>query len=124
MIRIQLDLPEEKVQELDRLMEEAKIRTRKDLFNSAFTLLAWALNERSEGRTIASLDERTGNYKELVMPFFSFVRREPTHGNTEGGSGLTATNGETRGRVTRLGGKARSRTAGVITAAPRKRVER
>jgi len=75
MIRIQLDLPEERVRQLDDLMEAAHITTRKDLFNSALTLLAWAVDEREKGRVIASLDENTGKYKELVMPFFSFLKK-------------------------------------------------
>jgi hypothetical protein len=73
-MRIQLDLPEEKVQELDDLMREVNITTRKDLFNTALTLLVWVVNERKGGRIIASLDEEDDSYKELVMPFFSFLR--------------------------------------------------
>lgn len=68
MVRIQLELPVEKVQELEELMEQAKISTKKDLINNALTLLEWALNEKKEGRTIASINEKTMSYKELVMP--------------------------------------------------------
>ena len=77
MIRIQLDLPAGKVRELDELMEEANIGTRKDLFNTALTLLAWVVDERKEGKKIASVDEDKDTYKELVMPFFAFLRRKP-----------------------------------------------
>jgi len=49
MVRIQLDLPEEQVKELDELMRETHIGTRKDLFNNA-------------------MDEENGTAKELVMP--------------------------------------------------------
>lgn len=38
MIRIQLDLADDRVAELRTLMEEARIATRKDLFNNALTL--------------------------------------------------------------------------------------
>jgi len=68
MIRVQLDLPEEQVRELDELMKEAKIATRKDLFNNALTLFQWAVKSKRAGRIIASLDEKSGNAKELVMP--------------------------------------------------------
>jgi metal-responsive CopG/Arc/MetJ family transcriptional regulator len=71
VLRIQLDLPEEKVKELDALMEETGISTRKDLLNTALTFLAWITKERKENRIIVSLDEQTGSYKELVMPHFS-----------------------------------------------------
>ncbi len=73
MIRIQFELPEEKVEELDTLMKEAHITTRKDLFNNALTLLEWAIKERKTGRTIASVDEDNKKYKELVMPVLSAV---------------------------------------------------
>ena len=49
MVRIQLELPEEQVQALDKLMEKINLRTRKDLFNNALTLLEWAVKEKSAG---------------------------------------------------------------------------
>jgi metal-responsive CopG/Arc/MetJ family transcriptional regulator len=68
MIRIQLDLPEEQVKELDELMKETKVATRKDLFNNALTLFQWAVKAKRAGRIVASVDEGTGTAKELVMP--------------------------------------------------------
>ena len=68
MVRIQLDLPEEQVKELDALMEKTKLSTRKELFNNALTLLQWAVKAKQAGRVIASLDEESGKAKELVMP--------------------------------------------------------
>ena len=68
MIRIQLDLPEEQVKELDELMRETKVATRKDLFNNALTLFQWAVKAKRSGRIIASVDEENRTSKELVMP--------------------------------------------------------
>ncbi|HEY1950019.1 MAG TPA: hypothetical protein VGG97_23620 [Bryobacteraceae bacterium] len=68
MVRIQLDLPEEQVKELDELMRETNIVTRKDLFNNALTLFQWAVKAKRAGRIIASIDELNGTSKELVMP--------------------------------------------------------
>lgn len=68
MIRIQLDLPEEQVKELDELMRQTNITTRKELFNNALTLFQWAVKAKRAGRIIASLDEQSGSAKELVMP--------------------------------------------------------
>lgn len=125
MIRIQLDLPESRVEELDGLMREAHITTRKDLFNSALTLLAWALSERNKGRIIASLDESSGGYKELVMPFFSFIKKpgeEKGTNNGQSGSGHIAAKISDVARQSASGaveprrgalGKAKSKTAGV-----------
>src|SRR5256885_2020634 len=67
VVRIQLDFPQEKVDELNALMGKAGITTRKDLFNNALSLLAWAIKEREEGNLIASINEATDTYKELVM---------------------------------------------------------
>jgi metal-responsive CopG/Arc/MetJ family transcriptional regulator len=61
-------LPEDQVKELDRLMEETKLSTRKDLFNNALTLFQWAVKAKRAGRIIASIDEESGTSKELVMP--------------------------------------------------------
>lgn len=67
-MRIQLDLPESKVNELKALMEETGTESYKDFFNTALTLTKWAIREVESGRVIASLDEATGKYKELAMP--------------------------------------------------------
>ena len=68
MIRIQMDMPEDQVKELDELMKETKLATRKDLFNNALTLFQWAVKAKRAGRIITSLDERSQTSKELVMP--------------------------------------------------------
>jgi hypothetical protein len=73
--RVQLDFPEDKVKELDALMKEGEIRTRKDLFNNALTLLVWAVNETREGRVVTSINEGQGTYKQLAMPIFDAVAR-------------------------------------------------
>ncbi len=74
MVRIQLDLPEDQVKELDELMKETGIVTRKDLFSNALTLFQWAVKSKRSGRIVASLDEETGNAKEIVMPALENVR--------------------------------------------------
>jgi metal-responsive CopG/Arc/MetJ family transcriptional regulator len=66
--RIQLELPEDRVRELDELMDQTGLSTRKDLLNQALTLFKWALRERQAGRMIASVDEAQNRYKELSMP--------------------------------------------------------
>ena len=72
-IRIQFELPEDKVKDLEKLMKEADINTRKDLFNNALTLLEWAIKEKKTGRIIASIDEQKHRYKELIMPALAAV---------------------------------------------------
>jgi hypothetical protein len=68
MTRIQLDLPDDQIKELDDLMKETRLATRKDLFNNALTIFQWAVKAKRAGRIIASLDEHGGPAKELVMP--------------------------------------------------------
>jgi metal-responsive CopG/Arc/MetJ family transcriptional regulator len=68
MVRIQLDLPDEQVAELDKRMAETKLRTRKDFFNNALTLFDWAIKEKKAGRLIAAIDESQNIVKELLMP--------------------------------------------------------
>ena len=75
MVRIQFELPEEKVAELKKLMEESGIKTRKDLLNNALMLLEWAISERRAGRTIVSVDEKKNRYKEVLMPILSSIAR-------------------------------------------------
>ena len=78
MTRIQLELPEERVQELERLMGETGIQTKKDLLNDALTLFQWAVRERQAGRMIASVDETNQRYKELAMSSLERAREQAT----------------------------------------------
>lgn len=68
-MRIQLEMPEARVQELKKLMEDAGFETYKDLFNNSLTLLEWAINEVKNGKVLASVDEQSEKYRVLVMPF-------------------------------------------------------
>jgi metal-responsive CopG/Arc/MetJ family transcriptional regulator len=75
MVRIQLDLPDDQVAELDKLMEETRLTTRKDLFNNALTLFLWAVKAKKAGRIIASVDENQ-HIRELVMPSIENIPSE------------------------------------------------
>ncbi len=68
MVRIQLELPEGRVAELDELAARLHLRTRKDLLNTAITLLEWAASEKTAGHKIASVDMESQVLRELVMP--------------------------------------------------------
>jgi hypothetical protein len=74
--RLQIDLEEGQMKELEQMMQEGRVRTKKDLFNAALTLLRWAMKERRAGKIIASVDEASDTYKELEMPVLSEVRAE------------------------------------------------
>jgi len=71
--RVQFELPNDKVRQLEGLTEETNIRTKKELINNALTLLEWAVKEKRLGHEIASIDEKENVYKELIMPALSNV---------------------------------------------------
>lgn len=75
-MRIQIDLPNEKVQELKALMKTVGLETYKDLINNALTLLNWTVTEVQAGRSIAAVDEVANKYRELAMPIFEQAKRE------------------------------------------------
>ena len=91
MVRIQLDLPDEQVAELDRRMAETKLRTRKDFFNNALTLFDWAIKQKKAGRVIAAIDSSQDIVKELLMPALENVSisavQEETVGTRSGSAG-------------------------------------
>lgn len=75
-MRIQFDLNESKVRELDTLMRTIGVSTKKELFDNALTFLEWAVNEikNDPDRVIGSINEKTDSYKELQMSVFSNAR--------------------------------------------------
>jgi metal-responsive CopG/Arc/MetJ family transcriptional regulator len=76
MKRLQFELPEERVKELDNLAERTGLKTRVQLFNAALTLFEWAVRERETGRIIASIDEKRDRYKEVDMPGLPHISTE------------------------------------------------
>jgi hypothetical protein len=72
-MRLQLDLPEARIQELRALMDAADLETYKELFNNALTLLEWALAESRAGRVLASMEEAPAHARVLVMPLLQRV---------------------------------------------------
>lgn len=76
MQRVQFDIPEDRLAELQKLMDLCGIETRKDLFNNALTLLQWAVRESTQGRTIASVGADEKSYRELQMPILLNASRQ------------------------------------------------
>ena len=66
--RVQLDFSPTVIERMNRSMDICELETRKDLFNSALSLLDWAVGEVLKGRVIASLDEENKHYTRLAMP--------------------------------------------------------
>lgn len=75
-MRLQLDLDDSGVQLLDELKEATGLRTNKELFNTAITLLEWAVKQRQRGRIIASMDEQDKNYREVLIPALEYAAKQ------------------------------------------------
>ena len=71
IVRFQFELEKSKAAELDALMKETGVTTKKELINNALTLLKWAVKETKRGHSIASIDEENSRYRELQMPILS-----------------------------------------------------
>jgi len=73
--RIQFDLREDKLREIEQAMKLMGISTKKQYLDYAFTLLKWAQSQAQNGRIVVGLDEKTGYYKELSMPPLDEARK-------------------------------------------------
>lgn len=84
MQRLQFELPDEKLRELDIIREETGLSTNKELMSNALSLFLWAVREVKRGRAIASVDEANEKYREVWMPALeNVVTRAATPSATE-----------------------------------------
>ena len=67
-MKIQLEIPKDREQELQSLKSATALVTYKDLFNNALSIFEWAVKETQEGRIIAVVDEGGMEYRALKMP--------------------------------------------------------
>src|SRR3712207_1548361 len=87
LIRLQVEIEPEHMEELEELQVLGGLRTKKDLWNNAITLLKWAAREEARGASICSINEEEGTFKELELPFLqtyaSNVRRKLRRDNPD-----------------------------------------
>jgi len=76
MQRIQFELTDDQVKDIEKLMKRTGTSTKREFFNNAIAILEWAVDESSDGRKIASMDDSSHSYKELVMPIFRAAKQE------------------------------------------------
>lgn len=74
-VRMQFDLPENRMDELDKLMERCDISTRKELFSYALSMLEWAVSESELGHDIAAIDRDKKQFFSLRMPVLNAAKR-------------------------------------------------
>lgn len=72
-IRLQLEMTESKIAELDALAELTGLGTRTALLNNALSMFKWAIGHRAEGKIIAAIESDEDNYIELGMPALDAV---------------------------------------------------
>ncbi len=81
-MRLNFEFPEERVNELKSLQTQTNSETMKELFNSALTMLEWAIEEVKHGNEIAAVNEEAKMYRVFVTPALERVarkyRRQPT----------------------------------------------
>ena len=74
-VRMQFDLPENRMDELEKLMERCDISTRKELFSYALSMLEWAVTEAGLGHDIAAIDREKKQFFSLRMPVLDAAKR-------------------------------------------------
>lgn len=77
-MRMQFEFVEELIGEMETLQKEIGATSKKELFNNAYVLLAWATRQIKSGKIIAALDEGDGSYSELLMPIFESIKAKRT----------------------------------------------
>jgi hypothetical protein len=71
-VRYQIEIDDEQMADLEALRTLGGLRTKKDLVNTALTLLKWAAKRKAQGWSIVCVSE-TGAEMELDMPFLDAV---------------------------------------------------
>ena len=74
-IRVQIDLPVDRVREIDELMKLSGIGTRKLYIEYSLAVMKWALAQSRDNRAVVSFNETTNSYKELSMPPLDNIRQ-------------------------------------------------
>lgn len=54
--------------ELESLMKETDIKTKREFIDAAVFLLIWSIDETKAGRIVGSYTERGNEFKEVVIP--------------------------------------------------------
>ncbi len=69
--RVQLDLSESEHAEMERLMAQSGLKTKREFVSNALTLFRWAAREVAGGSVIAAIPRNGNPMKQLEMPCLS-----------------------------------------------------
>ena len=67
-MRLNFEFTKEQVDQLNKLKLKTGVSSMKELFNNAFMMLDWAVDEVQEGREIAALAVEQDSYRIFVTP--------------------------------------------------------
>lgn len=72
--RLQIDLSDERMAAFDALIDEGGLKTRKDVFDYAMSILHWAVNGAREGMELAMVDQARKDITILRTPMLDHVK--------------------------------------------------
>jgi hypothetical protein len=75
MKRLQIDIDDAQLAELETLMVDTGIGTKRELFQNSVMFLLWAVESLKKGHKIGSLDSE-GKFCEILTPAFYKVRKK------------------------------------------------
>ena len=73
-VRLQVDILRQQLEELESLQKLGGLRSKRELWDTAFTLLKWATKKKTQGFSVGSMSP-DGRYTELEMPFLEDLAR-------------------------------------------------
>jgi len=73
-VRLQVDILKQQLEELESLQKLGGLRSKRELWDTAFTLLKWATKKKTQGFSVGSLSP-DGRYTELEMTFLEDLAR-------------------------------------------------
>lgn len=82
-VRVQIEMPEERLEDLDKLLSVTGISTRRELLDTALSMFEWAVDESRAGHLVAAIDAKAGRYAPLRDPALRVAaRRAPKERGT------------------------------------------
>ncbi|MDX6445894.1 MAG: hypothetical protein QOH71_2968 [Blastocatellia bacterium] len=117
--RLQVDILEHQLDELKELVKLGGLRSKRELWDTAFTVLKWATRKRAQGFSVGSMSE-DGAYTELEMPFLEHyaqsVKRQHSSNHVK-----EKTSGSVERTITGPSPISRTRKTGSVTLLAKKR---
>jgi hypothetical protein len=74
--RIMLEISEDRLEQLNKVMQDCGMQTRKELFDHALTLFEWAVEHVKAGAAIGALTVDTNTFSTLKMPALDEASRQ------------------------------------------------